>query len=1318
LYASKCQAQKCKINSKLFLLLKEASTPVTEIDLSSNYVGANGLLPVLDVFSANATVTRLDMSKNGVTDDLIPVIAEACLQHKGITWLNLSFNEDISEGKFLLELLKRNPNITDLHVEHTGMYESMIDRIKTQVQANQRLARSKPNVQPAASPLQGTKRGAPVGQPALTLPGAGGKGTLFANPEKWTGYVMAKEGRRYADDNEFRFLSPPKNRQIMRHTGDFGDLDRTLQSPAEITERRVQEQDRVMDAVLSMHDQPKATDLKALREEQQRLLGTTLTHQSPRNNTVSELSTETGVQMARERQQAKWKQHLETTGAAERVRQQEEEQAKLTGTDPKTIEEKAADLARREDIDKAIYKNAHSQEYNHLTENQLTSPRFSHTHDYVHAKESREVMKNAQLEHEELARTQTKYLQAEAKKAKEQEETERLRVAKAEKDAKFGHREGSYIPKKVEVPLDDVERAARAERARRKQEDEEVQTAHTQAMQETYDELLHPIAEALRQEFMATLLNEPKGIQWDEANLDADDVRFRQLYISGAKQYCSKEKEEAYQTLNEAMALAKVLGRGTWEEIVQANLYCLSFQLLVIEGCEHVQTGGKLDQALRCFELAREVGIKVDQAQWVATAEEAVVQARGSDIQYCHRKASIILDRLEKDEDLRVWPGTWDAAETALRERKRVLALKEAVDLWSQALTLFRQFPGTEGQGLGQVLDEAVGRAFAYEQTHSFSPCTLASPPYGLGHRIFVPLADRLWLLDTWTEMAGTLGQMGAMAFRALAELTVASLHYSVYSTAKGLLSARRYLDFVLDGPLAEAKAVGHMAMAVGIMQEKRPREAEREIQKAIDCWLVWRKASPEAGDDHDPAQDVRRLWAFKGQQRAYRLMEECLVTQHRYREALEFAERGRALAFDDLLHRKLQSNFKTFGTVELMQSVTTKYDTQVVVYSMVYSYTSKDDLWSPLEDNPSKPLAVEGEPTEVDREEILYVWVLPQGGEVKFMQIEVTKQYGVPSLQTLVLQLREAMEATHSAPESSSSWQELSKQLYDFLIYPVIDFLNANGGYTSTTSSLTLMPDTFLWAVPFNALANANGEFLIEKFAVSMALSVTMMMYHELNASRLRDLKRKRTQALPAFVFGDTIVPDKYVAATVAEGQNVPAVAQTLEVNPRVGTHANGPNVRRALECAGLVHLSAPVVGVPRREQIVGGLALADDEGGGTSQLLFLRDLTNVDQRCELLTLCSTTTNGRDGLAAVVDVCRAAASHGVVCTLFTLWASRTVDSTDLYTIMYKDMLFDQTLDKAQSVALAVRKLLKDQRDQPLLWAAPVVMGWSRAIRK
>ena len=114
-----------------------------------------------------------------------------------------------------------------------------------------------------------------MGQEALTLPGPGGKGTLFANPEKWTGYVMAKEGGRYTDDNQFKFQSPAKNRQIMRHTSDFSDLERTQKSPAEMTERRAQEQGRVVDAVLSMHDQPKATDLKALREEQERLMGTT-----------------------------------------------------------------------------------------------------------------------------------------------------------------------------------------------------------------------------------------------------------------------------------------------------------------------------------------------------------------------------------------------------------------------------------------------------------------------------------------------------------------------------------------------------------------------------------------------------------------------------------------------------------------------------------------------------------------------------------------------------------------------------------------------------------------------------------------------------------------------------------------------------------------------------------------------------------------------------------------------------------------------------------------------------------------------------------
>ena len=124
--------------------------------------------------------------------------------------------------------------------------------------------------------------------------------------------------------------------------------------------------------------------------------------------------------------------------------------------------------------------------------------------------------------------------------------------------------------------------------------------------------------------------------------------------------------------------------------------------------------------------------------------------------------------------------------------------------------------------------------------------------------------------------------------------------------------------------------------------------------------------------------------------------------------------------------------------------------------------------------------------------EEVLYIWVVPHGGEAKFMQIDVTRQYNLPSLQPLVLQARGAMEQTSAAP----AWREPLQQLYDFLIYPVIDFCNANGGYNSTETVLTVMPDAYLWMVPFGALVNGSGEFLIEKFAVATTLSTTVMAY------------------------------------------------------------------------------------------------------------------------------------------------------------------------------------------------------------------------------
>ena len=77
-----------------------------------------------------------------------------------------------------------------------------------------------------------------------------------------------------------------------------------------------------------------------------------------------------------------------------------------------------------------------------------------------------------------------------------------------------------------------------------------------------------------------------------------------------------------------------------------------------------------------------------------------------------------------------------------------------------------------------------------------------------------------------------------------------------------------------------------------------------------------------------------------------------------RYREALEYCEQARTKAYDDRLKGKLELNFRSQGTMEFMQSIATKFDTQIIVYSVVTQYALKDANWTPLDLTKPDPAA------------------------------------------------------------------------------------------------------------------------------------------------------------------------------------------------------------------------------------------------------------------------------------------------------------------------------------------------------------------------
>ena len=508
-YTAKCKEVDCKINSRLLKSLKAATTALTELDLSMNYVGPKGLVPVMGLLAANATVGRLDLSNNGINDEVLPIITKTISEHTGIYAVNMSYNEELSQGKLILDMVRDNTNITVIQLDQTGIYDTLVERIMSQIKMNRELAKTKPNFVSLKSTPSRSKTAEP--------PSVNGRQSLFANPERWKDYVYAKEGWTSPGGADYR---SPEMQKVLRHNQDLKDSEKLNQTMADRAERRVQEEDRHMDAMLGLRDQPTTMELKSLKANQEHLLQHV---QDQRPAAESDVSHEAGVTLARQRQQEKWQRHLEAmeqeAALEEEMKQQRMLQKQIYASPEKPKEVQAAELARREEVEWALEKarKAGQEEVSVVTENVSTSPRFNHSHDFLQAMSNKDAVKSAQLDHDELSETQRRFRNqtvSEVQTVAENTEPEERQPQEAK----------TFLQSVIEPPAPEAEQQKMQQHLQRKKQDKDEEELHSRKVQEVFSSMLDPVCEEMRDEVLSVLQpNSKSGIPWEWED-PADEV--------------------------------------------------------------------------------------------------------------------------------------------------------------------------------------------------------------------------------------------------------------------------------------------------------------------------------------------------------------------------------------------------------------------------------------------------------------------------------------------------------------------------------------------------------------------------------------------------------------------------------------------------------------------------------------------------------------------------------------------------------------------------------------------------------------------------
>jgi CHAT domain-containing protein len=454
-------------------------------------------------------------------------------------------------------------------------------------------------------------------------------------------------------------------------------------------------------------------------------------------------------------------------------------------------------------------------------------------------------------------------------------------------------------------------------------------------------------------------------------------------------------------------------------------------------------------------------------------------------------------------------------------------------------------------------------------------------------------------------------------------------------------------------------------------------------------------------------ANDANKISIFEKQVSTYKILQQVLIAQNKPDTALEIAERGRARALVELLATRLSPDQTQPAniappTIEQIQQIAKAQKSTLVQYSIIYDeFKIQDkDQW---------------------RESELYIWVVKPTGEVTFRKTDLKPlwQQQDTSLEQLVFSTRDSMgvrgralAAVRPRPGKERLLQlsetERLQQLHKLLIDPIADLLP-----NDPNAHVTFLPQRALFLVPFPALQDAAGKYLIEKHTILTAPSIQV-----LGLTLEQRAKVKQANPQGAIVVGNPTMPsvkpdfDKspvQLPALPGAEKEALAIAPLLNTQALTGNQATKSAVLQLMPQARFIHLATHGL----LDDIRGlGSSIALAPSGNDSGLLTAEEILDLKLNAELVVLSACDT-GRGKITGdgVVGLSRALITAGVPSVLVSLWSVDDQSTEELMTEFYQRI--QQQPDKAQGLRQAMLMTMK-KHPQPKYWAAFTLIGESQ----
>jgi CHAT domain-containing protein/tetratricopeptide (TPR) repeat protein len=489
-----------------------------------------------------------------------------------------------------------------------------------------------------------------------------------------------------------------------------------------------------------------------------------------------------------------------------------------------------------------------------------------------------------------------------------------------------------------------------------------------------------------------------------------------------------------------------------------------------------------------------------------------------------------------------------------------------------------------------------------------------------------------------------------------------------------------------------EAIALNNLGLV--LMRSGKLSEAEKHLRSGIEVSESVRAGLGES--------DANKVSLFEDQASTYRNLQQVLIAQNKTEAALEIAERGRARAFVELLASRLSQSSApaklTSPNINKIKQIAKLQNSTLVEYSIVY-----------------EDLDIEGQKTQPQSSEI-YIWVVRPTGEVAFRKVNLKswRQQAKSSLEELVVSSRESIgvRGRGLAVEARVGSQEKQglKELHELLIKPISDLLPKD-----PNARVIFIPQGELFLVPFPALQDASGKYLIEKHTILTAPSIQVLDLTNQQQQLVGTRSSTSIQNQDVLIVGNPTMPSvpakigdppTQLSSLPGAEREALAIAPLFNTKAFTGSQATKAAILQQIPKARIIHLATHGL----LDDIRGlGSAIALAPSGNDNGLLTAEEILDLKFNAELVVLSACDTGrGRITGDGVIGLSRSLMSAGVPSVIVSLWQVPDAPTASLMTEFYQNL--QKTPNKAVALRSAMLSTMK-QHPNPKDWGAFTLIG-------